>query len=95
MNVAKIDNLNFDKLYKILEDIPFKDMTIKQIEYNFLLHDEVSPTIVLPTDTIKKTDSYYDYSVVGYVQPYIPSHNLQNCLKKNIPVDKKKLIVQA
>ncbi|MBQ9834202.1 MAG: hypothetical protein IJO33_03320 [Bacilli bacterium] len=84
-----------DQLYKVFKKIDFKDVTSKQIEYNNMLRNEVSSTIVLPTDIIRETDDYYDYSVLGYEQPYILSYTFQACLKKNIPLDKRKLIVNS
>lgn len=84
-----------DQLYKVFEKMSFRDATTKQIEYNHMLRNEVSPTIVLPTDIIRETDGYYDYSVAGYVQPFIPSYTFQTCLKKNIPIEKKLLIVNS
>ena len=84
-----------DQLYKVFQKINFKDAASKQIEYNHMLRNEVSRTIVLPTDIIRETDDYYDYSVAGYKQPYIPSYTFQACLKKNILLDKKELIVNS
>lgn len=84
-----------NQLYKVFKKIDFKDTTSKQIEYNHMLRNEVSPTIVLPTDIIRETDKYYDYTVVGYEQPYITSYTFQSSLKKNIPIEKKQLIVNS